>query len=276
MEKLYKTEKEGQIDFFNNYGIPWQESDGVLVENCDGVYNGVLFEFKLNINDLNKTLFQAIKYLSRMRVHGESVPATILLVSLNNKTAYEYKSQDYFDEIHKIYTGAASKNNDGFCAKTKPEVFEYSEMLASSKLKKIIKNAKTVEEMYMPVEIDENCVVGWAERYYREIQNASKGDFIGDNTENGMVTGEIREPRHFKGLTLPYNHKTNERFKKLMDCLNDRLSKKDLGAFYTPEEYANKAAELVIMAVERAISAGKKDYVIFWTAVPERVRWKPR
>lgn len=110
MEKIYKTEKEGQIDFFNNYGIPWQENNGVLVENSDGVYNGVLFEFKLNINDLNKTLFQAIKYLSRMRVHGESVPATILLVSLNNKTAYEYKSQDYFDEIHKIYTGAASKN----------------------------------------------------------------------------------------------------------------------------------------------------------------------
>lgn len=68
MEKIYKTEKEGQIDFFNNYGIPWQENNGVLVENCDGVYNGVLFEFKLNINDLNKTLLQAIKYLSRMRV----------------------------------------------------------------------------------------------------------------------------------------------------------------------------------------------------------------
>ena len=95
MEKIYKTEKEGQIDFFNNYGIPWQENNGVLVENSDGVYNGVLFEFKLNINDLNKTLFQAIKYLSRMRVHGESVPATILLVSLNNKTAYKYKSQHF-------------------------------------------------------------------------------------------------------------------------------------------------------------------------------------
>ena len=50
MEKIYKTEKEGQIDFFNNYGIPWQENNGVLVENSDGVYNGVLFEFKLNIN----------------------------------------------------------------------------------------------------------------------------------------------------------------------------------------------------------------------------------
>ena len=57
MEKLYKTEKEGQIAFFDNYckaepppssgegergspnhRIPWQENDGVLVENCDCVY----------------------------------------------------------------------------------------------------------------------------------------------------------------------------------------------------------------------------------------------
>ena len=67
--KVYKTEREGQIEFFDNYGIPWEENDGVLVENCDGVYNGVLFEFKLNINDLNKTLFQAVKYLSQMRLN---------------------------------------------------------------------------------------------------------------------------------------------------------------------------------------------------------------
>lgn len=62
-KKVYKTEREGQIEFFDNYckaesppssgegeqsspnhGIPWEENDGVLVENCDGVYNGVLFE----------------------------------------------------------------------------------------------------------------------------------------------------------------------------------------------------------------------------------------
>lgn len=29
-----------------------------------------------------------------------------------------------------------------------------------------------------------------------------------------------------------------------MDCLNDRLNKKDLGAFYTPMPYCKKAAEL--------------------------------
>ena len=47
-----------------------------------------------------------------------------------------------------------------------------------------------------------------------------------------------------------------------MDCLNDRLSKKDLGAFYTPIAYAKKAAELVQKAVNRALDAGKENYII--------------
>lgn len=74
--------------------------------------------------------------------------------------------------------------------------------------------------------------------------------------------GEIREPVHFKGLINPYKEPTNFKFKYLMDCLNDKLQKKDLGAFYTPEPYAKKAAELVQMAVDRAIDAGKKDYIV--------------
>ena len=98
-------------------------------------------------------------------------------------------------------------------------------------------------DMYMPINIDENCIVGWAERYYREKPKASKGDFLGDDTGTAVkVTGEIRDPRHFKGLINPYTGKSNEKFKYLMDCLNDRLSKKDLGAFYTPIPYAKKAA----------------------------------
>lgn len=28
MEKIYKTEKEGQIAFFDNYNVPWQERFG--------------------------------------------------------------------------------------------------------------------------------------------------------------------------------------------------------------------------------------------------------
>ena len=86
----YKTEREGQIEFFDNYGIPYNEDASVLVDNTDGVYNGNLLEFKLNISNLNRVLFQAIKYLSKMRIKGESVPATILLVDLDATTIYLY------------------------------------------------------------------------------------------------------------------------------------------------------------------------------------------
>ena len=257
----YETEREGQMEFFDNYGIPYNDDDSVLVDNTDGVYNGNILEFKLNISNLNKTLFQAIKYLSKMRVKGESVPATILLVDLNATTVYVYKSKDYFDAIHKIYTGAASKDNDGFVAGNYDLRLDYSDTVQSAQVKKLLKGRKTNEEVYMPINIDENCIVGWAERYYREKPNASKGDFLGDRTGTAVkVTGEIRDPRHFKGLINPYTGKSNEKFKYLMDCLNDRLSKKDLGAFYTPIPYAKKAAELVQMAVDRVPDGN--DYII--------------
>lgn len=258
----YKTEREGQMEFFDNYGIPYIDDASVLVDNTDGVYNGNIIEFKLSINNLNRVLFQAIKYLSKMRIKDESVPATILLVDLNSTTVYAYKSEDYRDEIQKVYTGAASKNNEGFVAGKYDQKLDYSNMVESAEVKKLLKGKKVCpDEMYMPIDIDEDCIVGWAERYYREKPRASKGDFLGDDTGTAVkVTGEIRNPRHFKGLINPYTGKSNEKFKYLMDCLNDRLSKKDLGAFYTPVAYAKKAAELVQMAVDRVPDGN--DYII--------------
>lgn len=261
MEK-YNTEREGQIEFFKNYGIPYDEDSSILIDNTDGVYNGILLEFKLNIGNLNSVLFQAIKYLSRMRIKGESVPKTILLIDLNDRKAYKYDSFKFLADIEKEYVGAASKNNAGFVGADPDEVFNYEDILESSNLKKLLKNKKTLEEMYVPINIDETCIVGWAERFYRENPTAKKGDFLGDDKGKVKITGEIREPRHFKGLINPYKEQTNVKFKYLMDCLNDRLQKKDLGAFYTPEPYAKKASELVEMAVNRTIDAGKKDYVV--------------
>ncbi len=258
----YENEREGQMEFFDNYAIQYNDDAAILADNTDGVYNGNIFEFKLTINNLNKTLFQVIKYLSKMRVKGKSIPATILLIDLNATTVYVYKSQDYKNDIHKIYAGAASKNNEGFVTGKYDYMLNYSNTAQSAQLRKILKAKKIdPDEMYMPIDIDENCIVGWAERYYRERPKASKGDFLGDDTGTAIkVTGEIRNPRHFKGLINPYKGKSNEKFKYLMDCLNDRLSKKDLGAFYTPIPYAKKAAELVQMAVDR-IPDGN-DYII--------------
>ena len=44
--KKYTIEKEGQIDFFNQFNIDYI-NDNVLIENTDGVYKGNLLEFKL-------------------------------------------------------------------------------------------------------------------------------------------------------------------------------------------------------------------------------------
>ena len=261
-KKQYTIERAGQIDFFDNYRIPYKDDASVLVDNTDGVYHGNILEFKLNINNTGKVLFQAIKYLSKMRVKGESVPARILLIDLNATKVYVYNSKDYLDDIQKIYVGAASVGNTDFSSNVMPvAVFDYMDMVDSAAVQKLLINKVSDEsEWYVPIDLDENCIVGWAERYYREVPTATKGDFLGDGTGKINVSGEIREPRHFKGLINPYPEQTNEKFKYLMDCLNDRLNKKDLGAFYTPAPYCEKASELVMKAVERVPEGN--DYII--------------
>jgi len=258
----YNTERDGQIEFFENFSIPFDEDNSVLIDYTDGIYNGNILEFKKNIENTNEVLFQAIKYLSKMRIHGESIPATIVLVDLNSTIAYIFNSIDFHKDIHHIYTGASSKKNKGFFTSAKYEKLDYSIEQDSAKLKKILKRVKKdPEEMYIPIDIDENCIVGWSERYYRELPTASKGDFIGDTSGTAVkVTGEIRKPRHFKGLINPYTGKSNERFKFLMDCLNDRLSKKELGAYYTPVIYAKQATSFVLDAIKRVPSGN--DYII--------------
>ncbi|HHD2965026.1 hypothetical protein P5F67_02060 [Clostridium perfringens] len=251
---LYNTEREGQLDFFKRFMINYEESN-VLIKNTDGVYNGNLFEFKLIISDINKVLFQAIKYLSKLRISGNNIPLNILLISLNEKICYVFNSKDYFQEIHIPYFGPASKNNEGFVMKNNYKKIDYSTQLGQSELIHKLK-----EKEFMPIEIDENCIVGWADRYYRENPKANKGDFLGYSEGLVNIIGEIREPKYFKGLILPYTKKTNEKFKYLMDKLNDSLNKKDLGAFYTPDLYCKKAAELLRLAIKRVPKGN--DYII--------------
>ena len=250
--KIYATEREGQEAFFKNFGI---NPESALIENTDGVWNGNLLEFKKTISDTGKVLFQFVKYLSKLRISGRSVPRNIVMIDLNRRIAYVYDAQDFYEEIHIVYCGSASLNNDGFNAKgIAPKKIDYADSLGADELKQILRS-----DEYVRIRIDENCIVGWAERYYRENPKASKGSFIGDDGEYSCE-GEIRRPVVFKRFIVPYEGETNEKFKYLMDKLNDRLKKKKLGAFYTPEAYAEKAHELLQMAIARVPEGN--DYVI--------------
>lgn len=185
-----------------------------------------------------------------------------MLVDLNATKVYVYDTKDYLDDIQKVYIGASSVGNDAFNSNVTPVAeYNYMDMVDSAEVQKLLINRVSDEtDWYVPVNLDESCIVGWAERYYREVPTATKGDFLGDGTGKINTKGEIRDPRHFKGLINPYTEPTNEKFKYLMDCLNDRLNKKFLGTFYTPKPYCDKASELVMMAVERVPEGN--DYII--------------
>lgn len=255
----FDTEREGQIEFYKTF-LPLIDPnltlDDILADDNDGVLNGNLLEFKLRVNDLNAVLFQCVKYLSSLRIKGKPVPANIVIVDLNGEQAYLYKSADYLADIEKVYSGGASKSNAGFVGRAYDEKYAYGQdQLAVTCLIKRLK-----ETGFTRIHIDENCIVGWATAFYKAVPTARKEDFIGDDTGKHKTIGEIRNPSVFAEYIYPYKGTSNVKFQYLMDKLNDTLQKKNLGAFYTPEAYAEKSHELLRMAIER-VPAGN-DYVI--------------
>lgn len=237
----FLSEREGQLQFFADLRI---DADVELTHNTDGVYRGTLFEFKLTISDINKALFQAIKYLSHRRIKGEPVPAQILLVALNEQIAYLFNSGDFLTDIEKIYAGAASRNNADFNTKIKSEKINYSSLRGLNRLTEVLEN-----ENYTKIHIDVFDVVGWANRFYRENPAASKIKLF----------KELRTPNHFVSYIYPWVGNEKD-FKYIMDLLNDKQHKKELGAFYTPPAYCLKATELVRKAIKQ-IPKGN-DYII--------------
>ncbi|PQC31753.1 hypothetical protein [Enterococcus mundtii] len=255
----FSNEVDGQLKFYQDY-LPLVDksltSNDILTDYTDGIVNGNLLEFKVIINDVNSVLFQAIKYLSARRIKGREIPRNILLVSLTNQKIYVFSSEDYLSEIEKVYFGGASLKNSGFSAGAPIEILEYGKnQFDESQLIAILRSKK-----YTKINIDENCIVGWAERFYRENKGAKKSGFIGDYTGKVKIIGEIRNPDKLKRFINPYIGETNIQFQYLMDKLNDTLQKKNLGAFYTPALYVEKSLELVRQAIQRVPEGN--DYII--------------
>jgi len=255
----FLLERDGQIDFYNMIlprVNPAINIEDILTDNNDGVLNGSLLEFKLHVTDLNAHLFQCIKYLSAMRIKGKPIPANILIIDVNAAAVWHYNSAAYLDSIERPYSGGASKDNSGFIGGQAQQTLHYDgNVLETEKLIALLK-----ENSFTKINIDENCIVGWAEHFYRRVPNARKEDFLGDDKGKHKTIGEIRKPRIFARYIYPYTGETNVKFNYLMDKLNDFLLKKNLGAFYTPPEYAEKALELVRFAIGR-VPYGN-DYII--------------
>jgi hypothetical protein len=231
MSKNFKSEHEGQLDFFDKFGI----LDTELSNNTDGIYNGNIFEFKLNINNINVALFQALKYLNHMRIKGVGIPANILLVNLNQEIAYLFDSQNFARDYINCppFVGAASKDNKEFSTKIKPEVIKYDKPAGIQRITELVQTNN-----FIKVTIDIYDVVGWANHFYEKNPRATKIKFF----------EELKKPKYFSKLIYPWKGKETD-FKYIMDLLNDKMHRKELGAFYTPPAYCKKATELVRKAI---------------------------
>ena len=243
----YTTEHQGQEDFYSYF----KQRDNTLPEFenwTDGVIKGTILEFKLQIQNYNKVLRQTQKYLSRMRNSGKDIPAQILLVSLNDSTAYLYNSADFLKEIETPYIGSASVNNDNYTTTIEPQKIKFEKNFRA--LEEILDKTNTIK-----VHIDLFDVVGYATRFYNENPTKTKIDFF----------NEIRNPENsqfFKDKIYAWEGNEDD-FKYIMDCLNDKQHKKELGAFYTPKEYIRLSTKMVRDAIKRIKQAQPThDYII--------------
>ena len=258
----YDNEIDGQIAFWQEI-IPFVNNnltvDEILVHNTDGILNGNIVECKLVITDISATLFQALKYCSSLQQQGIPVPANIELISLNESKCYVYHSEDFLDYIEQVYVGAASKNNDkDFIDKNGPcEILNLSNSLDVQRLIELMR-----EDNYTKVHISINNILGWHKTFYSYKPQATKGEFLGEEV-NGMLStlGEIRKPTILSEFIYPYKELTNIEFKLVMDVLNARFQKKDLGAFYTPLPYVELVTNTLLKEAIARVPKGN-DYVI--------------
>ncbi|MGN1040826.1 MAG: hypothetical protein ACI4QL_05300 [Candidatus Fimimonas sp.] len=240
--KAYLAEIDGQREFYSRIGI-----NPDLSHNTDGVDRGNLYENKLNIDNINKVLFQAIKYASRIRIRGEKLPANIVLNDLNRETAYIFQSADLLSDIEKVYFGAASKGNDEYSTVAKHVEIDYS---TSSGLFALLQYVNS--DNFVKYHVDKFNIIGLSQQYYKV--NPDKDSFVkGENAE-------IRNPIVLNDRILPYDKQNNLEFEDIMDCLNPGLLQREQGAYYTPKAYVDEMHKLLFQAISEMPKG--MDYVI--------------
>lgn len=235
MAKNYLNELQGMYEFYNIIGL---SNEIEYIVNSDGIYYGVLFEHKLNIDNPGSVLSQMIKYASKLRLKGSKIPEKFIANDLNRETCYVFNSVDFINDIEKHYYGPASQNNIGYSVNSSSYIrIDYSNIEGRNELSSIIIKAKN-DGNYTRYKIDASNIIPLSKEYYKI--NCSKDDFLdGPNAE-------IRNPKVLFDRIKPYSKPDNMEFSHIMDCLNTNIQQAKLGAFYTPDAYVKKSQEMLL------------------------------
>lgn len=248
----YSSELEAQEDFYRYMAevglFPQEEVD--FSGHTDGVFGNILLENKLEIRgNYFKALRQMIKYQAKRMWRGKTLPRYMIANGLNDRWSYVFLTEDFISEIEEIPVSAesASKGNSSYHTDIQPIAqFNWYTLDGLSELKKY-KEDPTLGPRY---HVSVNNIIGLSKQAYKN--GLTKTQFLDE---------EIRHPNLLADRILPYEESTNDAFKKVMDVLNTPVMQRELGAFYTPVVYVQKAQEFLMKAIDE-IKAMGKDYVI--------------
>ena len=229
--------------------------DGTIADisgNTDGVIRGTIIENKLKIDNPAVPLSQAIAYLSKFRNLAKDIPGHIMTVDFSRKHIRIYNSEDFLDEIEKPHLLAASKSNRGFVTDKKP-ISEYS---YDKNLIQVVNDLKY--DKFIKVHIDFFNIVANSQRFYNQI--------LGQKKKKLAFRKELLSPKVLNIYPIPekeLKEKEKSEFAGVIDCLNDKLLQKELGAFYTPDPYVKLSTQMVRDAIKHIKQESpNNDYII--------------
>lgn len=255
-KQINSDEKTYQGEFYKN--LFGEDYEGLFVDrSTDGYTRGILFEHKTNIQSYgeSKALGQALIYLTRFNRDGVPVPAKICLVGQEEQKCYIYDTENYMHIVNDIPKYANLKASDGipgFSAGKRTDLISY-DMNSAAGMLNLLKFVQQAPQN-IKVDINEHNVYGWANYYYDHAAEYRQ------KPEKKKFFDELRKPvGTLEAFINPWTGQETD-FKFIMDMLNDPMTQKKLGAFYTPPAYCKKASELVRQAIAR-VPAGN-DYVI--------------
>ncbi len=228
--------------------------DGTIAEvsnYTDGVIRGTLIENKLVINNPAVPLGQAVSYLSKFRNLAKDVPGRIMTIDFSRKFIRIYNSCDFLSEIERPCYMAASKIKD-FHSDVKP----IKEYCYDKNLGEVVKDLQY--NQFLKVHVDFYNIVANAQRFYSENPLAS--------TKKLAFRKELLNPQFLNIYPLSekdLQEKEKTEFSGVIDCLNDKILQKELGAFYTPDSYVKLSTQMVRDAILRIKKAmPNNDYII--------------
>ncbi|MFV8468521.1 hypothetical protein ACNQ2K_02505 [Mycoplasma sp. VS292A] len=246
MQKQYISEIQGMFDFYAELGVTPNYD-----LNTDGVIKGTIIEFKKN-KDLDggvkHHIEQIIRYLKAYNSAGKKVPSKSYLIYLNSGEFIKFQNLELLEtngyELDEINRGkwmdvSQFRNDEDF-----------------------VNNNE-----YLRGYIDEFSIISY-NNLFCEMVSEKKGKKYTASKEE--VKQEFINPQLLNIKPFDWNKQLKDeeetpRFGWLhfnMNMLGGVLLKKQLGAFFTPEQYVEISTNYVLEAIERSKKLGYKDYLI--------------